>query len=55
MEGLDMSISEKEYQKRMKLYNKGLNDRKIDEKVEVSRSRMNSWRKRNNLTSNYKN
>lgn len=46
-------ISNKKHQKRMELYNKGLTDEQIAEKVEISKYGIRSWRYRNNLPSNY--
>ncbi len=49
-----MFISEEEHQKRLKLYKKGLVDRKIAEKVNISIDGIYQWRKRNNLPANEK-
>ncbi len=47
-------LEPKEHKKRLKLYNQGFNDRKIAEKVGLSRVGITNWRKRNNLPSKNK-
>lgn len=47
-------IKKKEHKKRLKYYNKGLNDFEIGEKVGLSKEGIYNWRKRNDLPSNYK-
>lgn len=46
-------LSSKEHRKRLKLYNKGLNDRQIAEQVSLTKGGIKGWRDRNNLPSNY--
>jgi hypothetical protein len=50
-----MSIPEKEPQKRLKLYNRSMTDKKIGKIIDLTETVIRYWRKRNNLTSNYKN
>lgn len=47
-----MFISDKEQNKRMRLYNKGLVDREIAEEVNISINGIYQWRKRNDLPAN---
>lgn len=49
----EISKTEMKNKRRLKLYNKGLNDREIAEKTGVNSSSIYKWRKRNNLPANY--
>ena len=49
-----MSLSKKEYKKRLFWYNKGLIDKEIGEKVNRTQNTIYQWRKKNGLKDNGK-
>lgn len=49
-----MALSESEEKKRRELYDKGLNDREIAERIGVHQTTITAWRHRNNLPPNQK-
>ena len=48
-----MNISDKEHERRLKLYNQGYNDKEIGKILKVSSRVIYYWRKKHSLSHNY--